>query len=131
MRPGHIALNVSDLERATRFYTGVFGWKVLVSKDTHVFLGDDEGVVLTLWRQGDGLHHLAFEVPAIEDAAAAESRVKALGGAMHHDGVVAHAEGSTSGGIFFTDPDGIRLEIYAARGSDGQAPHEGPTCGFF
>jgi lactoylglutathione lyase len=51
---------------------------------------------------------------------------------MHHDGVVAHAEGSASGGVFFTDPDGIRLEIYAPTGSEGHAPHQdGPTCGFF
>lgn len=38
-----------------------------------------------------------------------------------------------SGGLFFEDPDGIRLEIFAPRGVAGApAPHaDGPTCGFF
>ncbi|MEV5257368.1 VOC family protein [Streptomyces anulatus] len=38
-----------------------------------------------------------------------------------------------SGGIFFSDPDGIRLEIYAPTGADpADAPTSGaPTCGFF
>ncbi len=50
-----------------------------------------------------------------------------------HDGVVAHGEGASSGGIFFTDPDGIRLEVYAPRGAEAEpAPTgESPTCGFF
>ncbi len=133
MQPGHIALNVSDLDRAVRFYTGVFGFEQLGGGDGYAFLGDGERTVLTLWTAGeDALHHLAFEVPAIEDAAAAEERVRAHGGRMHHDGVVPHREGATSGGIFFTDPDGIRLEIYAAAGATGAAPHgDAPTCGFF
>ena len=37
---------------------------------------------------------------------------------FHHDGVVPHGEGASSGGIFFEDPDGIRLEIYTATGAD-------------
>jgi hypothetical protein len=35
--------------------------------------------------------------------------------------------------VFFTDPDGIRLEVYAPTGADViAAPVSGaPTCGFF
>jgi lactoylglutathione lyase len=133
MEPGHIALNVSDLDRAVRFYTGVFGYERLGGTDEHAFLGKDGRAVITLWTAGEEpLHHLAFEVPTIDDAAAAEARVLELGGRMHHEGVVPHREGSRSGGIFFTDPDGIRLEIYAPDGATGEAPHgESPTCGFF
>ena len=50
-----------------------------------------------------------------------------------HEGVVAHREGSASGGIFFHDPDGTRLEIYAPSGAEN-APvpsATAPTCGFF
>ena len=49
------------------------------------------------------------------------------------DGVVAHGEGAASGGIFFTDPDGIRLEIYAPGGAESAPAPSGaaPTCGFF
>ena len=133
MQPGHIALNVSDLERAVRFYSGVFGYERLGGSDEYAFLGKDGRAVITLWTAGkDPLHHVAFEVPTAEDAAAAEARVVELGGRMHHAGVVPHREGATSGGIFFTDPDGIRLEIYAPDGVSGDAPHgEAPTCGFF
>ena len=133
MQPGHIALNVSDLERAVRFYSGVFGYERLGGSDEYAFLGKDGRAVITLWTAGkDPLHHVAFEVPTAEDAAAAEARVVELGGRMHHTGVVPHREGATSGGIFFTDPDGIRLEIYAPDGVSGDAPHgEAPTCGFF
>lgn len=43
-----------------------------------------------------------------------------------------HREGAQSGGIFFEDPDGTRLEIYAKDGASGAAPVTGaPTCGFF
>ena len=80
-----------------------------------------------------GLHHLAFLVSDIEEVRAAEERVRALGAPLFHDGVVPHGEGATSGGIFFGDPDGIRLEIYAPSGADvAPAPTAAaPTCGFF
>jgi hypothetical protein len=52
---------------------------------------------------------------------------------IHHGGIVPHAEGRSSGGLFFEDPDGIRLEIFTATGvGDHVAPHgAAPTCGFF
>ena len=133
MRTGHIALTVSDLSRSVRFYTEVFGLQEVASGDGYAFLGDGERTVVTLWTAGDeALHHLAFEAGDIADAAAAEARVLEHGGRMHHDGVVPHREGASSGGIFFTDPDGIRLEIYAPAGATGEAPHgDAPTCGFF
>jgi hypothetical protein len=59
--------------------------------------------------------------------------VRELGLKLHHDGIVPHGEGQSSGGIFFEDPDGIRLEIYTATGADAHqaAPSAAPTCGFF
>ncbi|HLZ57299.1 MAG TPA: hypothetical protein VKR06_10155 [Ktedonosporobacter sp.] len=47
--------------------------------------------------------------------------------------MVPHSEGAASGGIFFTDPDGIRLEIYSPTGAgENPAPvASAPTCGFF
>ena len=52
---------------------------------------------------------------------------------IHYDGVTAHAEGAQSGGVYFDDPDGIRLEIFAATGADQiSAPKSGaPACGLF
>ena len=143
--PGHIGLNVSRLDRSIDFYRAVVGFEVLQrSADTarpFAFLGHGGAVVLTLWQQSEGgfatnrpgLHHLSFQVASLDVVREAEHRLRGLGARLHHDGVVAHAEGADSGGLFFEDPDGIRLEIFAARGLAGTpAPHaDGPTCGFF
>lgn len=143
--PGHVGLNVSDLARSLAFYTEIFGWQVLQeSADASrrfAFLASDGQLVLTLWQQSDGrfekrrpgLHHLAFEVPTVAAVERAERRLRELGVHFHHDGVVAHAEGTASGGIFFEDPDGIRLELYSATaGEHAHAATPGaPSCGFF
>ena len=52
---------------------------------------------------------------------------------LHHGGIVPHGEGASSGGIFFEDPDGTRLEIYAPAGANTAPAPSGtaPTCGFF
>jgi lactoylglutathione lyase len=71
-------------------------------------------------------------VPSADDVRAAEERLRARGAAFAYDGIVAHREGAHSGGIFFEDPDGTRLEIYTAEGVTGSAPAGGrPACGFF
>lgn len=143
--PGHIGLNVSQLDRSVAFYRTVFGFDLVRrSSDAarpFAFLGHDGATVLTLWQQSagafaadrPGLHHLSFQVDSVEAVREAERRLRGLGARLHHDGVVAHAEGADSGGLFFDDPDGIRLEIFSPRGVAGApAPHaDGPTCGFF
>ncbi|MEU5693137.1 VOC family protein [Actinosynnema sp. NPDC020468] len=140
VRTGHVGLNVTDLERSLAFYRRVFGFEVLESADGHAFLGRDGRLLVTLWKQGEGefptarpgLHHLSFEVDTVEEVRAAEGVLRGLDVRFAHDGVVPHGEGATSGGIFFTDPDGIRLEIFTASGVSGDAPTPGaPTCGFF
>ncbi|RRE03633.1 VOC family protein [Mycobacteroides abscessus] len=142
---GHIGLNVSDLERSIAFYRQAFGFDELaVSADgaqRFAFLGFDSGPVLTLWEQSSGefsaatpgLHHLSFQVDSVQQVQQVEAILKQLSTVFVHDGVVAHREGATSGGIFFTDPDGIRLEVFAASGAEQhQAPvGDVPTCGFF
>jgi catechol-2,3-dioxygenase len=105
------------------------------------FLGSEGTLRLTLWQQSDGafstrspgLHHLSFQVDTIEQVQTVEAALKELGVTFAHDGVVAHGEGAASGGIFFTDPDGIRLEIYAPNGAESAPAPTGaaPTCGFF
>jgi catechol 2,3-dioxygenase-like lactoylglutathione lyase family enzyme len=69
----------------------------------------------------------------VAEVRAAEERLRALGATIHHGGRVAHREGADSGGLFFEDPDGIRLEIYTGSGmGQHQAPSgSAPTCGFF
>lgn len=143
--PGHVGLNVTDLERSADFYRRALGFELMnISAEgdrRFAFLGVDGALRLTLWQQSDGefstrtpgLHHLSFQVDTIEQVRIVEATLKELQVSFAHDGVVAHGEGASSGGIFFTDPDGIRLEVYAPSGAQTEpAPHgETPTCGFF
>ncbi|MFC5747472.1 VOC family protein [Actinomadura rugatobispora] len=145
LRTGHVGLNVTDLDRSLPFYLRVFGFEVQAEGQEEgrrwAFLGRDGRLVLTLWQQSDtpfptrsaGLHHLSFQVESVDEVRAAEAVLRELDAGFAYDGVVPHGEGAASGGIFFTDPDGIRLEIYAPTGAD-TAPAPGgtaPTCGFF
>lgn len=145
LRTGHVGLNVTDLTRSLAFYQGVLGFELLgEGKEEgrrHAFLGQDGELVLTLWQQADGayapaaagLHHLALSAGAIDEVRAYEERLRELGVEFAYEGVVAHGEGTASGGIFFHDPDGTRLEISVPVGAeDAPAPTSGaPTCGFF
>ncbi len=143
--PGHVGLNVTDLARSVEFYRRALGLEQLaISTDgdhRYAFLGYAGTLRLTLWQQSDGafstatpgLHHLSFQVDSIDEVRAVQSALEELGAAFAHDGVVAHHEGATSGGIFFSDPDGIRLEVYTLSGVDAEPAPSGsaPTCGFF
>lgn len=142
---GHIGLNVSDLGRSIEFYSGVFGFEVIAESRSpdrgYAFLGTRGQIVLTLWQQSGGrfvtdrpgLHHLSFQVPSIAEVGEVEGRLRVRGATIHHDGVVPHQEGADSGGLYFEDPDGIRLEVFAPSGAGGRAAPHGdvPTCGFF
>ncbi len=142
---GHVGLNVSDLERSVAFYQRAFGFdQLVVSADgaqRFAFLGFDGVPVLTLWEQSrgefsavtPGLHHLSFQVDSVQEVQEVEAVLKELSTVFAYDGVVAHREGASSGAIFLTDPDGIRLEVFAGTGVEQyEAPAgDAPTCGFF
>lgn len=142
---GHVGLNVSDLGRSERFYAEAFGFEVTTRSEEEgrefAFLARDGKLVLTLWRQSGGrfgtdrpgLHHLSFQVGSVEEVREYEERLRGMGTSFLYEGVVSHGEGADSGGVFFEDPDGIRLEIYAPSGAgESAAPTPGaPSCGFF
>ncbi|MFI7130440.1 VOC family protein [Nonomuraea sp. NPDC050153] len=142
---GHVGLNVTDLDKSKEFYTRVFGFTVAGESQEdgrrYAFLAQDGTLMLTLWQQSTGrfesarpgLHHLSFQVADLDAVRRAETVIREIGATLYHDGVVPHREGASSGGVFFADPDGIRLEIFAPTGAgDRPAPSsDAPTCGFF
>ncbi|MFF4354285.1 VOC family protein [Streptomyces sp. NPDC001530] len=144
-RTGHIGVNVTDLDRSLAFYRDVLGFGVIgegkEEERRYAFLGEGGSPVLTLWQQAQqsydtdraGLHHLALEVDSVDQVREYETALRSYGVDFAYEGVVAHREGSASGGIFFHDPDGTRLEIYAPSGAeDAPVPSaSAPTCGFF
>lgn len=142
---GHVGLNVTDLDVSLAFYGSVLGLELQGRGESQgrswAFLGRGEELLVTLWQQSagrfdpkaPGLHHLSFEVGTIEVLIALQGAVSALGLPVEYGGVVSHGSGEDSGGLFFSDPDGIRLEVYTESGGGAlRAPHaDVPTCGFF
>ncbi|HEX3783820.1 MAG TPA: VOC family protein [Pseudonocardiaceae bacterium] len=143
---GHVGLNVTDLARSIAFYQQALGLDVVSEgRDGDrewAFLGQDGTLLITLWRQSagrfdgehPGLHHLAFQVETLAEVRAVQRKLRELGAEFHYDGVVPHEEGAASGGVFFTDPDGIRLEVCTGAGVADEQPAPvgaAPACGFF
>jgi lactoylglutathione lyase len=142
---GHIGLNVNDLTRSKEFYGEVFGFEVrgesTAEDRKYAMLALDGKLVLTLWQQSStefsrqtaGLHHLSFRAKSVAQIEEIESKLRSRGTKLIYDGIVLHGEGANSGGIFFEDPDGIRLEIFTTEGLEKySAPESGASaCGFF
>ena len=119
-RLNHAVLYVRDAERAAAFYARVFGFDVVESAfgGRAVFMRSASGENhhdLGLFSVGPdaprpprgsvGLYHLAWEVPTIEDLAAAAAVLAAegaLGGASDH---------GVSKSLYGADPDGNEFEI--------------------
>jgi catechol 2,3-dioxygenase len=128
-RIGHVMLNVCDLARAERFYTGVLGFEVVtrLERPRCVFLSLGEqhhdialcelaGLAERKTGAADTLNHMALQLedrPALERAyAELEQHGVAIGQAVDH---------GTTNSIYFEDPEGNRLELYCDVGTDGLA----------
>jgi catechol-2,3-dioxygenase len=119
-RLNHAVLFVRDATRAAEFYGRVFGFEIVGSEmggqavfmrsplaTNHHDLGlFSVGADAPRPARGSvGLYHLAWEVPTIEDLAAA-SRVRAVAGA--HGAASDHG---VSKSLYGKDPDGNEFEI--------------------
>lgn len=119
---GHIGLNVTDLDRSTRFYTEVMGFSVTEAMGENqrpgglVFLRcnpDHHGIALfgghAAPLQGGTLNHVAFEVGSLDEVFRVREHLKKFG-------VTPHFEGRRRAGcqvaVEFRDPDGHELEVY-------------------
>ena len=119
-RLNHAVLFVRDAQASAEFYGRLFGFEVVSSEfgGRAVFMraaGGDNHHDLGLFSVGPdaqraprgstGLYHLAWEVPTIEDLAAASDALRdagALGGASDH---------GVSKSLYGSDPDGNEFEV--------------------
>jgi catechol-2,3-dioxygenase len=135
-RLNHAVLFVRDASRAAEFYNRIFGFEIVGSEmgGQAIFMRSplatnhhDLGLfsvgpnASNAPRGSVGLYHLAWEVPRIEDLAAAAKTLSdagALGGASDH---------VVSKSLYGRDPDGNEFEIMwsVPREAWGEAEHKG------
>ena len=118
----HIALNVTDLDRAERFYTDVLGFSVThrFSKGLRHLMLDTGNAAIALFEapdlevkkamnllSEDGYLHLAFEASAADfDNIVKELQTKNV---IIDSGPIKRGDGES---IYFNDPDDNHLEIH-------------------
>lgn len=131
---GHVVLQVSDLERSLTFYTRILGFKV---SDVYpeemvpggmVFLRcntDHHCLALVGAAAGRAsnkeLHHVAFEVPTLEQVFRARDHLRAHNVPIDFEG---RRRAGCQIAVEFRDPDNHRVEIYWGLdqiGSDARA----------
>jgi len=119
-RMDHVAIDVTDMDRARAFYTGLLGLREIPRPASFDFPGawfETGSAVLHVVsrpdRDAEGRRHICFVVKNLGDAAAA---MRAAGFPVSNDGR------GTIPGIerFYTvDPDGNRIEIQCSSTSPG------------
>ena len=118
---GHVVLNVTDLDAAVSFYTGVLGLEVsdrypnTMVPGGMVFLrcnADHHGVALVGGAERSArtsLNHFAFEVASVEDVFRARAWLSDRGVPIVFEG---RRRAGCQIAVEFRDPDGNNLEIY-------------------
>ena len=118
-RLNHAVLYVSDLDRSVAFYERAFGFEEVAREGgmmaflrasggaNHHDLGLME-VGANAERPGNravGLYHLAWEVPTIEDLAAAAAVL------AEYDALTGMSDHGATKSLYGRDPDGIEFEV--------------------
>jgi len=117
---GHLVLNVTDVERSTKFYRDVVGFQVARFRPngTGAFLTcgvNHHNLALfkapagaSQYQKGQiGLNHFAFRVESYQALQEAHKRLVAAEATIDH--IVDH--GMTRS-VYFLDPDGIEMELF-------------------
>jgi catechol-2,3-dioxygenase len=131
-RLNHAVLYVRDARASSDFYEAAFDFEVVERVGTAaVFLrarGGDNHHDLGLFSVGAdaaapeprrvGLYHLAWQVPTIEDLAAARTHLLELGA------LVGQSDHGTSKSLYARDPDGNEFEVMWQVPRDAWADYE-------
>lgn len=130
---GHTVFNVSDIEKTTKFWTEIMGFKVSdVNEHGMVFLrhgSDHHTVALAPAKEGGelpekgrvGFDHCAFEVGSVTELFKIREFLRAKGVTIVFEG---RRGPGCNLGVEFLDPDGFKIELYAAMdqfGWDGKS----------
>jgi catechol 2,3-dioxygenase len=123
---GHIVLKVRDARASRDFYTRALGLKVAHEDLEHgaVFLSfgrEHHELALFQLATGDppdgkqpGLHHMAWQLGSFAELQAAYRELRELG--IKVESTIEH---NVSRSVYFTDPDGNRVELYCDMVEDG------------
>jgi catechol 2,3-dioxygenase len=120
---GHVVIKVRDLGMAEQFYHGILGIPIQSRSEAHQMtfftLGHHHDfAVIAIGRDAAaadtktvGTHHIAFKVGGLDALREAKERLESEGI------VVAPVDHHVTRSLYFSDPDGNALELYAD-GSD-------------
>jgi catechol 2,3-dioxygenase-like lactoylglutathione lyase family enzyme len=120
----HVAIRVTDLQRARRFYVELLGFPVALEIEGVVLVKAGSALVgiradAAGAKPGDrfdphrvGLDHVSFAVDSVEQLDRIKRDLDAAG--VPNDGVHDEPELNAKGLVFY-DPDGIALELYVIK----------------
>lgn len=110
----HIVLHCSDIGRAKAFYTEILGMSIYRENDQQVFMhAGGQGVALFRQRgeapltSGNDLNHLALNV--------ASGSYESLKAELESHGIAVGGRPGDDHCIYFSDPDGHRLQLIFRR----------------
>jgi catechol 2,3-dioxygenase len=130
---GHVVLSVSDIERSTKFWTEIMGFKISDRNENGMVFfrnaTDHHTIALVaaqekndLPKRGQlGFDHMALEVGSVSELFKVREFLRSKGIKIFYEG--RRGPGGNPGLEFF-DPDGYKIEIYAAMdqiGTDGRS----------
>ena len=133
---GHVVLNVSDLEAAVDFYTGVLGLQVSDRYASSMVPGgmvflrcntDHHGIALVggaARLERSSLNHFAFEVGSPDEVFRARAWLQKRGVPIVFEG---RRRAGCQIAVEFQDPDGNNLEIYWGLDQIGTGGHVRPA----
>ena len=130
---GHVVFQVSNIERSTKFWTEIMGFKVSDKNENGmVFLrnaSDHHTIALAPSKEQNELpdsgkvrfHHFALQVASVSELFKIRDFLRAKNVKIIYEG--RRGPGGNPG-VEFVDPDGFNIEIYASMdqiGSDGKS----------
>ncbi len=133
---GHVVYSVRDLERSTKFWTDIMGFKFSDRNENGMvfFRNATDHHTIALMEAKEktdlpkrdelGFDHMAFEVATVSELFKIRDFLKSKGVTIFYEG--RRGPGGNPG-VEFYDPDGYKIEIYASMDQVGTDNHSRPA----